>query len=396
MSGTPQRNQEAIGVSQEPDRISLLENRFEILTAQVASIAAALPLFTAELQRLRGAPTTPATPTIATPGTSEQFGFDNDDSNLPRRRSSMFHPGAARAAVRTPAVSLPVNTNAGVNVVHLPTPVPTKHQMRKYTIAAIMRTLRYMVVRNANEVTQVTIQNCISAQIALEIWDKECSQDTDYSVFGSLEDMMRMPHADYMKMMARHLRPESHKEYCEKLFSCLKPVVLPEGFTFASPDYDLHMARQLANVIRTFRDFDEFCRAGATTAQLKNMPRPDLGRDEDQAGIGAFSIVLTHFGPLAEPLKRLIGVDRLKHCRTMDEFVTLMLQFNNDLAEKAKESRTSRLGLERKMTFQQLAAVATQRAQDPYNSDDDDKANNIQFTELAYRRILQRSPLLQG
>ena len=46
--------------------------------------------------------------------------------------------------------------------------------------------------------------------------------------------------------------------------------------------------------------------------------------------------------------------------------------------------------------YSNVSAVATQRAQDPYNSDDDDKANSIQFTELAYRRILQRSPLLQG
>jgi hypothetical protein len=275
---------------------------------------------------------------------------------VPRRTSSLFVPGT----------SLPTSSDAtretapAVNVVYTDKEIKDEDKMQVVSLHAVMTFKKKVDSINASSPVPIKLQRYISDNAMKEIWNWECKKGTEYTWTGSYELLFKLEHNQFMTILARRLRPLTHEAYCKVLASCVPKIKAPTEFTLASPNYDLILYQQIADYFQIVREVDEFARYGALPSELEHLPRHEYGKEDSRHGLGVFGIAMAMLGSkFADDYKRLIGVDTLKACRTLDDFLEKATSVNRELANKSENERINRKGLQPKLSFKALSEMVS-------------------------------------
>jgi hypothetical protein len=274
----------------------------------------------------------------------------------PRRVSSLFEPGTSR-----PAASDPVRDTApGVNVVYMDREIKEEDKMQVISLHAVMTFKKKVDSINASSPVPVKLQRYISDKVMQEIWNWECKRGTEFTWTGTYKQLFELDHNQFMTILARRLRPLTHEAYCKVLASCVPKIKAKPEFTLASPNYDLVLYQQIADYFQVVREVDEFARYGALPSELEVLPRHEYGKEDSKHGLGVFGIAMAMLGSkFADDYKRLIGVDTLKACRTIDDFLEKATSVNRELAIKSEKERIDRKELQPKLTFKALSDMVS-------------------------------------
>jgi hypothetical protein len=283
------------------------------------------------------------------------------------RKSSLFRPGKdfLEAEKSSSAESAPTKEKTReVNMVYPEREIKEEEKMQKLSLPSVMYFKKKVDALNATSVVEVRLQKYISNKVMEDIWNFENRKDTEFTWTSHFEDLFLLSHEKFMTLLARRLRPKTHEEYCRVMASCVpKFKNIPEKFTLASPDYDKVIFQQIATFFTVVNEVNEFVRRGATKEELEHLPKEELGKEDSKNGLGVFGIALAMLGPrFAEDYKRLVGVDTLKACKTMDKFLEAVTEINHELANKSERERNERIELQPKLTAKALSKLVDDMA----------------------------------
>jgi hypothetical protein len=278
------------------------------------------------------------------------------------RKSSLFRRGKdfLEAANGSPAEKIPSKEKIkDVNMVYPEREIKEEDKMHTLSLPSVMYFKKKVDALNATSIVEVKLQKYISNKVMEDIWNFENRKNTEFTWTSHFEDLFLLSHEQFMTLLARRLRPKTHDEYCKLMASCVpKFKNIPEKFTLASPDYDKVIFQQIANYFTVVSEVEEFIRHGITEDESEHLPEVELGKEDSRKGLGVFGISIALLGPkFAEDYKRLVGVDTLKACKTMDEFMEVVTKINHDLANKSERERNERLELQPKFTAKALSQL---------------------------------------
>lgn len=278
------------------------------------------------------------------------------------RKSSLFRPGRdfLGADNDSPAEKIPAKEKMkDVNMVYPEREIKEEDKMQSLSLPAVMYFKKKVDALNATSIVEVKLQKYISNKVMEDIWNFENRKNTEFTWTSHFEDLFLLDHEKFMTLLARRLRPKTHEEYCKLMASCVpKFKNIPEKFTLASPNYDKVVFQQMANFFTAVNEVEEFVRHGVTAEELEHLPEVELGKEDSRKGLGVFGIAIALLGPrFAEDYKRLVGVDTLKACKTMEEFLKAVTKVNHDLANKSEKERNERLELQPKLTSKALSKL---------------------------------------
>lgn len=279
----------------------------------------------------------------------------------PRRTSSLFVPGTNIPTA--PELATETATTPAVNIIYADKEIKEEDKMQVLSLNAVMMFKKKVDCINASSVVKIKLQRYISNKAMQNIWNWESYKKTEYTWTGSYESLFTLEHNQFMKILARRLRPTSHTEYCAVLASCLHKLKAPSDFTLASSNYDQILFQQVADFFTIVKEVDEFVRHDATPAELEYLPRLEYGREGSRHGFGVFGIAIASLDRFAEDYKRLIGIDVLRACTTMDEFMDKATAVNHELARRSEKNRIDRTDLQPKLSFKAIGElIASARA----------------------------------
>jgi hypothetical protein len=299
------------------------------------------------------------------PWTTTKAAFKPETPPL-RRRSSLLRPGKdhldeSEEISKGPEI---ISGDKKVNVVYPDKEIKEEDKMQILSLPSVIHFKRKMDARNSESIVKIKLQRFISNKVMEDIWNYENRKQTEFVWTGHYEDLFTLEHDKFMRILARRLRPTTHEAYCKVLASCVPRFKkVPTNFTLASPNYDQILFQQVANYFKTVSEVDEFVRFGATPEEKEHLPRLELGKEDSKTGLGVFGIAIAMLGPrFADDYKRLVGVDALKACKSMNEFIDLVSQVNIELANKSEKERIERKELQPKLTFKELSQLVNQES----------------------------------
>lgn len=299
------------------------------------------------------------------PWTTTKVSF-KPETPLLRRRSSLLRPGKdhLEEAEEIPKGPELISGDKKVNVVYPDKEIKEEDKMQILSLPSVIHFKRKMDARNSESIVKIKLQRFISNKVMEDIWNYENRKQTEFVWTGHYEDLFTLEHDKFMRILARRLRPTTHEAYCKVLASCVPRFKkVPTNFTLASSNYDQILFQQVANYFKMVSEVDEFVRFGATPEEKEHLPRLELGKEDSKTGLGVFGIAIAMLGSrFADDYKRLVGVDALKACKSMNDFMDLVSQVNIELANKSEKERIERKELQPKLTFKELSQLVNQDA----------------------------------
>ena len=286
----------------------------------------------------------------------------------PRRHSSWFEHGESRGGESPETSTVREPAKAGLNIIHQFTEIPDKDKMHSLTPKAIMIFKKKMDMENAIRNVPRKFQEYMSEHVMSLLWDREVRIQTDFGKYSNLDELYRVSLSKFMTIAASYCRPKNTKEYTDQLIYCLSAIgtttKVPHGYKLSDKDYDQYLCARFSKHATIVKE-DEFARTGATPEEITRLPRHELGSDKEAEGIGVFSIALATLGEeYALDYRRQIGDEKLKRCKSLEEFLDLFQALNRKLADLSENERKTRDGLAPKPSFKDIAAKVSSKSND--------------------------------
>jgi hypothetical protein len=156
------------------------------------------------------------------------------------------------------------------------------------------------------------------------------------------------------KMIANKIRPQTADEYATliygniTMFKPLKPNKTSgdtdeQYSSFVVKNYDKYMYPVVIKLLDELESFDNLFRLGVTEAEISYMPKMEYGTKKNA---GVFRIFIQCFNEYKENYITYLTEAKLKVLNSMDGYIMLVKEKNNEIANMAKKVRE----LEIKMT----------------------------------------------